>query len=342
MAPGAPSSQQDSSEVTALIPVFNDWETVQLLLMQLDEACAKADLRLRVVLVNDGSTAPIPVPFFSAPPSRFTRVDLLDLNLNLGHQRALCVGLVYLQQHTPDNGVVLLMDADGEDSPWDIPALLAEYRRHGGTKIVFAARGRRAERFTFRMFYQLYRSVHWLLVGFDIRIGNFSVLPVPLLRRLTCSADLWNHYAAAVIKTRMPMSTVPLNREKRLSGKSQMNFVSLVTHGLSAMSVYSQVIGVRLMMTTLALMVASILALVGVAMLFFDRTNGVPIWTVATAGFLIMLLLQTLILSLFFTFGILSDRSIQPFIPVRDCPLFVSGIHPLYPATERYSVSTPQ
>jgi hypothetical protein len=38
---------------------------------------------------------------------------------------------------------------------------------------------------------------------------------------------------------------------KRYAGRSKMNFVSLVTHGLGAISVYSDVVMVRLMLLTL-------------------------------------------------------------------------------------------
>lgn len=324
--------QSPKFQATALIPVFNDWHAAQLLLEQLDEVCAKLQLTLRVVLVDDGSTAARPEPLLAKTPARLAQVDLLELYLNLGHQRALCVGLTYLGEQAGDEDVVIVMDADGEDSPQDIGALLAEYRRHGGAKVVFASRGRRAEGLIFRSFYLLYRLAHWFLVGFDIRIGNFSVLPASILQRIIRSSDLWNHYAAAVVKARLPMSTMPLHREKRLSGQSQMNFVGLVTHGLSAMSVYSQIIGVRLLVATLVLMLAGLAALVTAGVLVFGTNLAVPGWTTTAASLLVLVLLQILMISLLFTFGVLAGRASQPFIPVRDCLLYLSRVRRLYPA----------
>lgn len=318
-------------ELTVLIPVFNDWHAAELLLSQLDEVCSSLSLRPRVVLVDDGSTTARPAQFLSAQPKSLSQVDCLDLHLNLGHQRALCVGLVHLGDSLGDDSVVLVMDSDGEDAPQDIPALLAEYRKHDGSKFVFAGRARRAEGLIFRTGYQFYRMVHLALVGFDIRIGNFSLLSGALLQRLTRSSDLWNHYAAAVVKSRLPMTTIPLNRDKRLSGQSQMNFVSLVAHGLSAMSVYSQTIGVRLLMAALVLMLTGAIALGVVAISSFGTTLAIPRWITSASGLLVLVLLQVFMISLMFTFGILAGRSSQPFIPVRDCPLFVARVSRIYP-----------
>ena len=42
------------------------------------------------------------------------------------------------------------------------------------------------------------------------------------------SSDLWNHYAAAVVKMKLPYATVPIGRSRRFIGESKMGFVGLV------------------------------------------------------------------------------------------------------------------
>ena len=66
------------------------------------------------------------------------------------------------------------------------------------------------------------------------------------------SSELWNHYAAAVLKTRLPYTSVPTIRGRRLQGDSRMGFVSLAVHGLSALSVFSDTLGVRLLVASVA------------------------------------------------------------------------------------------
>ena len=41
-----------------------------------------------------------------------------------------------------------------------------------------------------------------------MRVGNFSVIPRDLLSRLVVVSELWNHYAAAVFKSRLPFVTL--------------------------------------------------------------------------------------------------------------------------------------
>jgi len=96
------------------------------------------------------------------------------------------------------------MDGDGEDSPNDIPRMLEQFTKHEGNSIVFASRLKRSENRLFRVFCQGYRLLHYLCTGISVRVGNFSVIRGKLLRRLVVVSDLWNHYAASVIKARLP------------------------------------------------------------------------------------------------------------------------------------------
>ena len=71
---------------------------------------------------------------------------MLRLRRNLGHQRAIAIGLTYIQaQMTTAYEAVVVMDGDGEDAPEDVPRLLARLEAEGGRSIVFAERTRRSE-----------------------------------------------------------------------------------------------------------------------------------------------------------------------------------------------------
>ena len=215
------------------------------------------------------------------------------------------------------------MDADGEDGPSDIPRLLREYVEQCGEKVVFAARGRRAEGLAFRIFYQLYRAAHRLLVGFDIRVGNFSIVPPQGLEQLAVTSDLWNHFAAAVVKIKLPRSTVSIDRLRRLAGESKMGLVPLIVHGLSAMSVFGDVIGVRLLIGSTILGILAGLLTVVTVIIKFATNLAIPGWATYAVGLLLLLLLQSILLQLIFTFVILYSRGQSSFIPLRDCPIYV-------------------
>lgn len=315
--------------ITILVPVFNDWKVADLLIDGLDKVFREAGLIGEVVFVDDGSLEGTLKDIPSTRPKNLVRIRVLELRKNMGHQRALCVGLVYLQESDTE-GAVLVMDADGEDSPSAIPQLLEEYRQEGQVKVVFAERGRRAEGILFRVFYQIYRMIHRLLVGFDIRVGNFSILASSHLDRLVVSSDLWNHYAAAIIRTRVPYVTVRLDRAKRLSGSSSMNFVGLVTHGLSAMSVFGDIVGTRLLLVFSGVGVLAMTLIAVTVGVRLATHLAIPGWATYTAGLLLLLLFQSLTLALVFTFVVLSSRGQSNFVPMRDCPVYIRKITTVY------------
>lgn len=326
---GVASAFAGKCPITILVPVFNDWKVADLLIDGLDKVFGEAGLLGEVVFVDDGSLEGTSKNVPSTSPRNLARIRVLELRKNMGHQRALCVGLVHLHERKIE-GPVLVMDADGEDAPSAVPQLLEQYHQEGRCKVVFAERGRRAEGILFRIFYQIYRVIHRLLVGFDIRVGNFSVLDASHLERLVVSSDLWNHYAAAIIKTRIPYVTVRLDRAKRLSGSSNMGFVSLVTHGLSAISVFGDVVGTRLLLvfSGIGVLATTLIAVtVGVRL---ATHLAIPGWATYSAGLLLLLLFQSLTLAMVFTFVVLSSRGQSNFVPMRDCPVYIRKISTIY------------
>jgi polyisoprenyl-phosphate glycosyltransferase len=140
------------------------------------ELCAN-DLRAAILLVDDGSTVPTPEKFGDGKYSSIESIDVLHLRRNVGHQRAIAVGLCYIEANCPCHHVVI-MDCDGEDDPRDVPRLIRECLAHKEQKIIFAMRTRRSESLAFKFFYSLYRLSHFLLTGIPVRVGNFSVVPM--------------------------------------------------------------------------------------------------------------------------------------------------------------------
>src|SRR5262249_41744968 len=155
------------------------------------------------LIVDDGSTVPPDATFCTAAHRSLGRIDLVRLRRNLGHQRAIAIGLAYVEARVACAALVI-MDGDGEDDPGDGPVLIRRCREEGFEKIVFAERTRRSESLAFRGFYGLYKIVHVLLTGIRVRVGNFSVVPRARLESLVAVSELWNHYAAAAFKSRQP------------------------------------------------------------------------------------------------------------------------------------------
>lgn len=305
-----------------VIPTFNDWESLARLLPMLDAALADAGRRADVLVVDDGSTEPHGPDLAEGPFRALARVDVLPLRRNLGHQRAIAVGLAYAEDRL-DHAAVVVMDGDGEDAPADVPRLLEKLEADGARRIIFAERTKRSENLTFRAFYELYKLVHRALTGHGVRVGNFSAIPRYRLESLVVVDELWNHYAAAAFRSRQPYATIPTARAHRLRGRSKMNFTNLVVHGLSAISVYGDIVGVRLLMAVAILGGFAGFGLVASVAVRLATDWAIPGWATSAAGLSLMLLIQALMLAFALCAVILGARRGTTFIPRKDYSVYV-------------------
>lgn len=317
------------SDLVVLIPIYDDWEAVSVLLSRLDKVAAEAGLATEVLIVDDASTLPCAVKVDGL--SSLRRVQVLQLRRNLGHQRAIAIGLAYAEANLPPVPLVL-MDGDGEDEPSDIPRLLEKSREEGGASIVFARRGKRYERVSFRLLYACYRLAYRVLTGHALGVGNFSLVPPALLRRLVVVSEIWNHYAAAVVKARIPHVEIPIDRGRRLAGQSRMNLPSLVMHGLSAISVHADTVGARMLILAAVMILLSAAGIVAVVAVKTLTTLAIPGWATSSVGLLAVVLLQATILSLVFMLMMLAGRNASGFIPSRDYSAFVDRVVTVAPA----------
>lgn len=297
-------------KITILTPVFNDWESCRELMRRTRAMNAEnKQLSCRFVIVNDGSVDPIPAEFMPAD----TESEILHLNLNVGHQRAITLGLCYINEYKPCDYVVV-MDADGEDKPEDIPQLIekakAEY-----DKIIFATRQRRYEGFWFRKFYVLYKLIFRLLTGKKINFGNYCAIPYQRLTNIVYISDLWNHFSGGLIRSRIPYTSIPLERGVRYYGSSKMNFISLIIHGLSAISVYTDMLAVRSLIVTLSAIFVATAGIITVSAIRIFTPFAIPGWaSFVTLSFLIIIF-QAFLISLLLIFSVLSYRTQNRFIP---------------------------
>lgn len=313
-----------------VIPVLDDWNSLALLLPLLDRNLSEEALAVELIIVDDGSS----LPFDEAGVAplkleNIEKVSVLSLKRNLGHQRAIALGLAFVAAER-NSQVALIMDGDGEDNPEDILRLFEKCREENFSKMVFAKRSKRSEGAVFRVFYRLYVNFFKLLTGQTMRIGNFSIVPRKIIRRLAVISEVWNHYAVGAMKARVPFEEISTNRGHRLSGTSKMNFVSLVTHGLSAISIYGDTAGVRLLLGTCILIFLSLIGVFIVVAVRLVTDLAIPGWATYVIAMLLILLMQAVTLSLFFIFLILNNRNNAGFLPERDYRYFISEVHEIY------------
>lgn len=204
------------------------------------------------------------------------------------------------------------MDSDGEDRPSELKRLIDTAVSSPGLATI-AQRTKRSESLTFRALYRVYTALFRVLTSHSINFGNFCVLPFESLDQVVSRPDVWNNFAATIIRARLPLSFVPTTRGRRFEGQSKMNFLNLILHGIGAMSVFSDIVFMRILLASCSVFLAVTLTILFVVWLRLFTELAIPGWTTNILGFLVLIALNSVMLTVMMAFLQLNSRaSVQP------------------------------
>lgn len=265
-------------------PVYEDTESFYQLAQKIESIYQE---QVTVVAVEDGSLHHV-IDLKQCPTS--ISVHVLRLKRNVGHQKAIAIGLSYLADKIYDTTKVVVMDSDGEDRPETINELTKSLDQDK-VDIAVSVRKSRVESFKFKLFYQAYRLIFKLLTGHNIRFGNFMALKLGSMKRLLTYTELPTHIAGTVILSKCRINSVSIDRGPRYAGQSKMNFSGLVLHGLRALMIFADFVLVRLGLASIIFI--GIIAAVITATIFLKSFGlATPGWFSIAVGMLSMLLIQ--------------------------------------------------
>lgn len=290
--------------IYVLIPIFEDFACLPILLNKIKNSLSNiADYR--VLVIDDGSYNGLHDKLLL---NKDSSLEILTLSKNVGHQRSIAIGLCYLDRNK-DFDYILVMDGDGEDNPQDAINLIRTAEASTEDKVIFARRDTRSEPFSFKIGYLLYRLFFRILTGDKIKFGNFSLVPRSLVDRLTGIPDIWNHYAASILSSKIPYEEISSKRSGRIHGRPKMNLTNLILHGMSAFSVFLQIILFRLFL------LVSIVNACGLTLLFIESLGVLNINKFANITSIIFLMTNLMFISFISLLFVLSNRSLAPCIP---------------------------
>lgn len=272
--------------VIVVTPVYEDVEASSCLFKAL---AAQFQDDIFVVAVDDGSVKQ-PLDIGGLEDAGIEGV-VLKLRRNVGHQRAIAIGLGYVSEHIQAEQRVVVMDSDGEDMPSTIPDLL-ELLKADDVDVVVAHRKSRVETFRFKAFYTVYKHFFSLMTGRAISFGNFMALKRYAVMRLVAMQELSIHVAGAVLVSKLRIGVRSLHRGSRYAGKSKMNFVGLALHGFKGLMVFAEDVLVRV---GIACVLIATLSVVGAVAAIILKLLGysTPGWFSVALGILVLMLLQT-------------------------------------------------
>ena len=221
-------------KIIILIPVYNDWESLNKLLIEVNENIEFFnDISFECLIVNDAST--IQPPELNKP-SNFESLELLNMRENRGHARCNAFGIRYIYKNKEFDNLIL-MDADGEDRPEEIKNLIQKMKENPKLSVV-AKRIKRSEGIIFQSLYQLHKLITFIFTGQNVNFGNYSILTRNDLEKLHSEASLWSSFSGSVKKYLKSFNEINSIRGSRYFGPTQMSLLKLIIHSFSIIAVF--------------------------------------------------------------------------------------------------------
>ena len=221
------------SENIIIIPIYNDWKSLNKLLVEINQTLNESDL-CKVLIVNDSSTQKINIQIKNL--NKIKEIKILTTTKNLGSQKSISIGLNYLKRLN-DNFFITIMDGDGEDNPSEMKQML-DVARTNQDYIVTSHRKDRNENFIIKFSYKIHLMISFFLTWHWISFGNFSCFNSNNLKKINLH-DTWYAFSAGVLKN-CKIKKLYASRQKRYFESSKVNFLKLIEHSTRIISVFYQ------------------------------------------------------------------------------------------------------
>tara|TARA_B100001245_G_scaffold70251_1_gene49474 strand:+ start:462 stop:1346 length:885 start_codon:yes stop_codon:yes gene_type:complete len=222
------------SKYVILIPCFNDWECLNILIPKINLALTKTNEEVNILIVNDGSTKKNNLSFKKM--SSLNKIEVLNLKNNVKAQIATATGLNFLRKEKFQGGIIV-MDADGQDDPEHLVDIIRESKKNP-EKTITINRSKREDEIQFKILYQAYLFLALLLTFRYLKFGAFSYLHSSSIDRILSTDDVYMAYVGGIATHFANKKVIYLPRKKRITGESQNNYKSLIYYGLKTISVF--------------------------------------------------------------------------------------------------------
>ena len=258
-------------KIIIIIPVFNDWESLEKLILEIDKIIYKLkNVTIECLIINDASTKN--QPQFKRPKN-FKDIKILNMKKNQGHARCNAFGIRYVFNNKKFD-FLILMDGDGEDRPEEIIDLVDKIQLNPEASVV-AKRVKRSEGFFFKFLYLMHKILTLIFTGKKVNFGNYSCLTKKDVEKIHSEASLWSSYSGTVIKNISNFNKINSIRGKRFFGPSKMSFFNLVIHSLSIIAVFKYDVFLRssiffIVLIILPIISSQITMILQIALIFFN------------------------------------------------------------------------
>jgi len=203
-------------ELSIVIPVYNEEESIEPLIREIDGVLAPLKIPFEIVAVDDGSKDST-FAVLRRLHCYESRLKVVRLKRNFGQTAALAAGLAFAQGE-----IIVLMDGDGQNDPADIPALLAKLQE--GNDLVAGWRFNRRDPFLNRRLPSMIanRLISWAT---NVKLHDYGCTLKAMRRDIAKGLKLYgemHRFIPAIAYERgAQIAELKVNHRPRLHGTSK-------------------------------------------------------------------------------------------------------------------------
>ncbi|MBI1762632.1 MAG: glycosyltransferase family 2 protein [Acidobacteria bacterium] len=212
--------------LSVVLPVYGNRAMLPELYRRLCAALVAQSGEYELIFVNDACPQGS-LEVLKELAAADARVAVLALARNQGQHCALLTGLRYAR-----GACVVMLDADLQDPPETIPALLEKLAEGYGA--VYAGRSGRYESGGRLLMSRLFKGLLHVLVGLPVNAGLFVALSRPTIERLLAFAEPRPYVTGMIAWLGRPVAVVPIVRAARPQGVSAYTTWMRVKLGVNA------------------------------------------------------------------------------------------------------------
>ena len=224
-----------------LIPIYNDRESLKILIENINSEIKDLDHEISLVVINDASSQQIIDNYPNI--ENINSIEIVNMKENRGHARCIASGLKYIFEKK-EFDFVIPMDGDGEDRPEEIKNFI-ELSKQSDEKSLVGERVKRSEGLIFKTCYQFHKFLTLAFTGQSIKFGNFTCLSKSTIEKMLKEKATWNSFSGSLKKIEKDLLSIPSIRGTRYFGPSKMSFFNLLKHSLSIISVFRKTVLIR-------------------------------------------------------------------------------------------------
>ncbi len=261
------------------MPVFNEEDNIQELLQKIERHLTQP---LELVIVDDGSTDDSIAKIKEYSAGAQTRKKTVRLTRNFGQQQAIMAGLSSVSD---DCSAIVVMDADFQDDPADIPAMLEKLQSHD---CCYAVRKPNSGSCLINVLTGLFYRIESLLLSFAIprHAGNFSAFNRAMLDKIRAFNEFEFFFPGARAYVGMRQVGLEVTRGERRYGTSKVGLAGLLQLSLAGLFGFSAVPMRAILL--LGFIVTAMCAVLGFLILVLRITGVVQVLGFTTLAILIL------------------------------------------------------